>query len=522
MKVIKFVFLGLVYLLIETVPLISSARILGFFSTISRSHFIIHESLMRELAARGHDVTILTTFEQKGKPLPNYRYIQVAPYNEGDFDKFTNAVMNNAEENAESFFKVFPRIIKTMTGSTSYLLDSTELALLKKEKFDLIVFGWFLNDFQIGLASHFNAPSVIISVLPAAKVMRDYVGNPAEISSVPILHLNSNGPMTFIQRVQNFVIHCMEFLITNAVIYFVMKPLHKQHFPPDKYPSFEDAKRNVSLVLINSHFSQGTPTALVPGMIEFSGMHIKRQPDPLPQDIKQFLDGATDGAILFSMGSNIKSSQLSTEKRDAILRTFSKIKQKVLWKFEEDLPNKPANVMISKWLPQDDVLAHPNIKLFISHCGKGGMSEAKYHAVPVLGIPIFGDQQSNVQIAVKEGWAVQLLYSELNEDTFSKSLDEMLRNTTYRQVIKNLSSMFRDRPQHPLDNAAFWVEYVIRHNGAKHLQSPAVHLNFFQYYSVDVIFVLLVGIYSSVKIIKWVLKMLFRMCCGKSSKKKSD
>lgn len=234
------------------------------------------------------------------------------------------------------------------------------------------------------------------------------------------------------------------------------------------------------------------------------------------------MDSATDGAILFSMGSNIKSSQLSAEKRSALLRTFSKIKQKILWKFEEDLPNKPANVMISKWLPQDDVLAHPNVKLFISHCGKGGLSEAKYHGVPVLGIPIFGDQQSNIEIAVNEGWALQLLYSELTEEKFRQSLNEMLNNSTYSQVIKKLSLMFKDRPQHPVDNAAFWVEYVIRHHGAKHLQSPAVHLNFFQYYSLDVIAVLLIVMYLSFKISKCVLKALFRKCCGKSSKRKTD
>lgn len=222
------------------------------------------------------------------------------------------------------------------------------------------------------------------------------------------------------------------------------------------------------------------------------------------------------------MGSNIKSSQLSGEKRNALLRTFSKIKQKILWKFEEDLPNKPVNVMISKWLPQDDVLAHPNIKLFISHCGKGGLSEAKYHGVPVLGIPIFGDQQSNVQIAVNEGWALQLLYSELTEEKFTLSLNEMLHNSTYSQVIKTLSLMFKDRPQHPVDNAAFWVEYVIRHRGAAHLQSPAVHLNFFQYYSLDVMAVLLTVIYLGFKISKCVLKALFRKCCVKSNKTKRD
>ncbi|KAJ6639593.1 UDP-glycosyltransferase UGT5 [Pseudolycoriella hygida] len=520
----KLLVLGLALLMFYTVPTTNSARIFGFFTTPSRSHFIIQESLMRELATRGHDVTVLTTFDQIGKPLKNYRYIKVKPNEEDEMESLKDQMMNNAEENKDNFFAVLPKLVNSMTSAASHLLNSPQLAELKKEQFDLIVFGWFINDFQIGLASHFNVPSVIISVVPNVKLMRDYVGNPAEVSAVPALNMNSKGPMTFLQRAKNLFIHCIEFVLVNIFEYFIMNPLYVQHFPPDKYPSYDEAKRNVSLVLINSHFSQGTPSALVPGLIEFSGMHIKRQPDPLPENIKQWLDTATDGAILFSMGSNIRSSQLSVEKRDALLRTFAKIKQKILWKFEEDLPNKPANVMISKWLPQDDVLAHPNMKLFISHCGKGGLSEAKYHGVPVLGIPIFGDQQSNIQIAVAEGWALQLQYSEVTEETFSRTLNEMLQNATYRQVIKKLSFMFRDRPQHPVDNAAFWVEYVIRHRGAKHMQSPAVHLNFFQYYSLDVLAVLFVVIYLSYKFTKCAIKMLFRKCCGsgKSIKRKED
>lgn len=218
-----------------------------------------------------------------GKPLKNYRYIQAEALQEAELDSLKDTMMSNAEENKGNFLGVLPVLINSMTSTTSNLLNSPQLAALKQEQFDLIIFGWFLNDFQIGLASHFNVPSVIISTIPNAKLMRDYVGNPAEISSVPALHLNLKGPMTFMQRVKNVLIHSVEFAMVHALQYFVMNPLYVEHFPPDKYPSYDEAKRNVSLVFINSHFSQGTPTALVPGLIEYSGMHIKRKPDPLPQ-----------------------------------------------------------------------------------------------------------------------------------------------------------------------------------------------------------------------------------------------
>lgn len=59
------------------------------------------------------------------------------------------------------------------------------------------------------------------------------------------------------------------------------------------------------------------------------------------------------------MGSHLKSAQLPEEKKRAILRAFAKLKQNVLWKFEDDtLEDVPENVKISKWVPQSDVLGN--------------------------------------------------------------------------------------------------------------------------------------------------------------------
>lgn len=92
----------------------------------------------------------------------------------------------------------------------------------------------------------------------------------------------------------------------------------------------------------------------------------------------------------------------------------------------DSLENKPENVFIGKWLPQDDILAHPNLKLFISHCGLGGIVESKFRGVPILGIPLFADQHSNAVEAVKEGWAKKLEIQSLTEDNFYNSIMEMI------------------------------------------------------------------------------------------------
>lgn len=48
-----------------------TARILGIFHMPSYSHFVLGETLFKELAKRGHDVTMISSFPQKN-PLENY------------------------------------------------------------------------------------------------------------------------------------------------------------------------------------------------------------------------------------------------------------------------------------------------------------------------------------------------------------------------------------------------------------------------------------------------------------------
>lgn len=107
---------------------------------------------------------------------------------------------------------------------------------------------------------------------------------------------------------------------------------------------------------------------------------------------QSFLDGAKDGAIFFSFGSYMRSSELPKDKLESILKVFSKIKMRVVWKFEADNVEFPPNVMIGSWLPQNDILAHKNVKLFITHGGIYGLQEAIYHGVPVIMFPFYGDQ----------------------------------------------------------------------------------------------------------------------------------
>lgn len=86
----------------------------------------------------------------------------------------------------------------------------------------------------------------------------------------------------------------------------------------------------------------------------------------LLQDLQKILDEAKNGVVYLSLGSNVKSAQLSQAKINAFLEAFRELPYTVLWKWEnETLPGKPANVHISKWLPQQDVLGNKKIYIFL-------------------------------------------------------------------------------------------------------------------------------------------------------------
>ena len=55
----------------------------------------------------------------------------------------------------------------------------------------------------------------------------------------------------------------------------------------------------------------------------------------------------------------------------------------------------PHNVRTIEWALQNDVLAYPSTRVFVTHAGAKSIHEAAYHGTPVVAVPIFGDQPHN-------------------------------------------------------------------------------------------------------------------------------
>lgn len=336
-----------------------------------------------------------------------------------------------------------------------------------------------------------------------------YTGNETPYSYVPMAFLNIPEQMSFSQRFSNMIYSTIEKVGFNFYNLPKHRKVYRKYFPKAK-KTFDDVHQSLSILFMSSHVSMSSARPLLPNMIEIGGIHIQPA-KPLPKDIKSFLDSASAGAVLFSMGSFVQSKDWTQSQREAFLKAFAKLKIKVLWKYEnETLPGKPDNVMIGSWIPQRDVVAHPNVKLFITHGGNLGMTEAVYEAVPLLGIPLFGDQMMNMRRAVAKGYALTLDYRNITESNVYEAINELLKNPKFEENSKKISKIFKDRPLGPIESVVFWTELVIRQQGADYLKASGRTLNFFEFHLIDVYATLFAGLFVFIMIDWFVIKLFFK------------
>uniref|UniRef100_A0AAV2K1H5 UDP-glucuronosyltransferase n=1 Tax=Knipowitschia caucasica TaxID=637954 RepID=A0AAV2K1H5_KNICA len=228
------------------------------------------------------------------------------------------------------------------------------------------------------------------------------------------------------------------------------------------------------------------PRPTMPNVIYIAGYPCKPA-KPLPRHLEDFMQSSSEhGVVVMSLGTLV--AQLPDYVVEEIAAAFAKLPQKVVWRYKGKRPeNLGNNTLLLEWLPQSDLLGHPNTKAFVAHGGTNGIQEAIYHGVPLVGLPLMYDQRENFARMTVRGAAKVLDIATLNRDIFLQALEEVLYDASYRENMQALSHVHRDTPLKPLDTAVFWVEFVMRHKGAKHLRTESYQLSLVQYYSVDVL-----------------------------------
>ncbi|XP_076065925.1 UDP-glycosyltransferase UGT5-like [Oratosquilla oratoria] len=476
-----------------------SYKVLMLLPLSTKSHRSIFMPIAEELADRGHEVTMVTNHPAVSKHIRVHEiYHQISYASDSNID----ILMNIANK---TFFTDNLSDVVLRLSKDFFNIPKISHLLARRQEYDVIIVSMDTNELTLPFVH--EMPFMMISpsgLDPKTSAAQGNVLNPSYVFGNL---LYTRQPMTFLQRAQNLLTH-----LAYPYIYDQMGSFHKvqdeiwQLFPG--IPPLMDLKKNVSLTMFNTDHCYDTSVPLLPSQIEIGCIQC-RNPKPLKEELLRWMKGAgTAGVIYFSLGTAGRSKAMPQQYRDLFVAAFAKLPQRVIWKYEpEELEGISNNVMLRKWLPQQDILAHPSVKVFISHGGLLSTQESLYHAKPLIVLPMRTDEPRNGNMIAAKDYGIALEWEELTVDLIVNSIKEIIENKRYEEMVTKVSECLHEKMETPLDRAIWWTEYVIRHKGAPALRSPANSLSWTEYLLLDFLLLLNVVFFA----------LLWMLCKRKSN-----
>ncbi|XP_051854351.1 UDP-glucuronosyltransferase 1-2-like isoform X5 [Antechinus flavipes] len=488
------------------------------------SHWLSMREAVQELGLRGHEMTVVAPeFSLQIREGRHYT-LKTFPVTL-DKEYYQDLMVSNLQlafdpqPFLKRFFDISVLFKKMMDVNHNFcrdLISNKELMKsLEETHYDAVLTDPVIPCGAI-LAQYLSIPAVYFMRGVPCGLDTESNQCPDPASYIPRFATENPDRMTFLQRVKNVLYP----LPQSVVCYFYKQPfesLASELLQRDL--SMADILSHGSVWLIRTDFVMDYPKPVMPKMIFIGGINCANNKQ-LSQEFEGYVNASGEhGIVVFSLGSMV--SEIPMAKAMEIAEALGTIPQTVLWRYTGTPPSNLAkNTKLVKWLPQNDLLGHPKTRAFITHAGSHGIYEGLCNGVPMVLMPLFGDQMDNAKRMESRGAGVTLNVLEMTSADLSKALKTVINDKSYKENIMRLSALHKDRPISPLDLAVFWVEFVMRNKGAPHLRPAAHDLNWFQYHSLDVIGFLLAIVLTVVFVAVKSCMFCFRKCFGKKGKAK--
>lgn len=270
--------------------------------------------------------------------------------------------------------------------------------------------------------------------------------------------------------------------------------LLKQQFGRDT-PSIRQLRNNVQLLLLNLHpvYDNNRP---VPPSVQYlgGGLHLTKtaQLQRLEIALERRLNKSVDGAIYVSFGSSINTNLIHAEFLQMLLDTFVQLNNRtVLWKVDDAAVASitlPRNVVIQKWFNQRSVLHHKNVVAFVTQAGIQSSDEALAARVPMVCLPMMGDQFYHARKLQQFGVALSLNTATVSAAQLALAINAVIADQkTYRERIDDLRAVLEHDNDAPAKKAVKYTERVINfsydvNRPARLLKTTAANMAYSDYF----------------------------------------
>ncbi|KAG5674708.1 hypothetical protein PVAND_004660 [Polypedilum vanderplanki] len=451
------------------------------------SNWLYMENFIEALLKRGHYLTTISPFLYKRNPdVENLKQIIISRYPiEKEYsskDVFTGGFDSDIKY-IQTQYKIGLHL------SEHALNDSAVKKFIKKRenKFDVILADNSHQESLFMFAHKFNCPLITVDINSHSSNMDEVMGILTQPSFVPHPATKYGKEMTFIQRSYNTLLYFYETAVRRFSYMPAQNKLARKYFKDafdGEIPDLSVVQKRISVILSNTHRLTNTRPKMA-AQVDIAGAHLKEKYDALPAYLHNAIENSKHSIVFFSFGSYINSGEMPKEKINQILEAFRNTKKTIFWKFDGDIPEGvPENVIIQNWFPQNELLSNPVVTLFITSGSSLSFQEAIYHRIPMLIIPLTGEQYRNGLEAEKNGYGKILMFDDINEKTLAEAIVEITTDKSYFSNVNTAYSKFTDNPIEPMKEAIYWIQHVAKFGGLE--KSPSVNYSWFTYYNLDV------------------------------------
>ena len=249
---------------------VSSEKILFLYPNASPSHKNIALPIMLDLAERGHNVTVVSSFKTEAHP----KIRDIMPFD--NFEYFPG--LNFVELRRQGFWGLVMMDYNPLLGFCEKLYQHQPFMQLLNEKFDAVLVDVFGHECVFGFVHKLGAPLIYVSPLPAPNHITDVVGNRLPPSFIP--HSNFGHRMSLTERIIN-TLQATLFPLGIRRPYPTHEAIYRKYLGED-VPGVDEILANISLILTNQHFSFNFPRPTLPDVVEIGAIHC-RPGRPLPK-----------------------------------------------------------------------------------------------------------------------------------------------------------------------------------------------------------------------------------------------
>lgn len=261
-------------------------NILAIVSLPLKSHYMAFGELFRELAKRGHSVTVINNFPD-ATPLQNLRFIQMAEANSVANTYPRLELYEKTSRRYMQFYNVYRHIAlsssEVLEADCENIFNTTKMQHIESNKYDVIFVEQFMSDCALSFAGAvFDAPIIGITSHVLLPWTYSRLGLPFNIAKDPFYFTAGRSHLPFLDKMEAFLYHYFFSTIGRWYVQRKIYAVFRKHLPDYNLDIERTATDRMKMLFSYQHFSFSGARVLSPQVLEIAGLHIKK-PKELPK-----------------------------------------------------------------------------------------------------------------------------------------------------------------------------------------------------------------------------------------------